>query len=101
VINLKDAHLKPQPMPDADSDIYWRGIQEGKLLLQHCPACGHVQLYQQAICRECGSERLEHRAASGRAKVHSFSVVHRAPARLSNRTRPMRCCWSNSKKVRG
>ena len=79
MINLKDAHLKPQPMPDADSDIYWRGIQEGKLLLQHCPACGHVQLYQQAICRECGSERLEHRAASGRAKVHSFSVVHRAP----------------------
>lgn len=27
MINLKDAHLKPQPMPDADSDIYWRGIQ--------------------------------------------------------------------------
>ena len=79
MINPKDAHLKPQPMPDADSEVYWRGIQEGKLLLQHCLDCGHVQLYQQAICRACGSEQLEHRAASGRAKVHSFSVVHRAP----------------------
>jgi uncharacterized OB-fold protein len=79
VINPKDAHLKPQPMPDADSQVYWRGIQEGQLLLQHCLACGHVQFYQQAICRECGSEHLEHRPASGRAKVHSFSVVHRAP----------------------
>lgn len=79
MINQKDTHLKPQPMPDSDSEIYWRGIQGGKLLLQHCPACDHVQIYQQAICRECGSERLEHRASSGRAKVHSFSVVHRAP----------------------
>jgi len=79
VINPKDAHIKPQPMPDADSQAFWLGINEGKLLLQHCQACGHVQYYQQAICRACGSEHLEHRAASGRGKVHSFSVVHRAP----------------------
>ena len=79
MINLKDVHNKPLPMPDADSQAYWRGIQEGKLLLQHCQACAHVQYYQQAICRACGSDRLEHRAASGRGKVHSFSVVHRAP----------------------
>ena len=43
------------------------------------PACGHVQLYQQSRCRACGSEALVHRAASGRGRVHSFSVVHRAP----------------------
>lgn len=79
MIHPQDAHVKPQPVPDADSEVYWRGIQQGKLLLQHCLSCGHVQLYQQAICRECASERLEHRAASGRGKVHSFSVVHRAP----------------------
>jgi len=79
VINPKDAHIKPMPMPDADSEVYWRGIQEGRLLLQHCRDCGHVQFYQASICRNCSSEQLEHRAASGRAKVHSFSVVHRAP----------------------
>ena len=32
-----------------------------------------------ATCRACGRENLAHRAASGRGKVHSFSVVHRAP----------------------
>jgi uncharacterized OB-fold protein len=79
VINLKEAHVKPLPTPDADSAAYWAGLREGKLLLQHCLACAHVQFYQQAQCRECGSERLEHRAASGRGTVHSFSVVHRAP----------------------
>lgn len=78
-MNPADAHLKPRPMPDADTQRYWQGLQEGRLLLQHCLRCTHVQLYQQAFCRACGSDRLEHRAASGRARVHSFSVVHRAP----------------------
>jgi uncharacterized OB-fold protein len=54
-------------------------MREGRLLLQHCLACGHVQYYQQGICRVCGSDRLEHRAASGRGVVYSYSVVHRAP----------------------
>lgn len=79
MIDARDAHLKPLPTPDADSAAYWAGLKDGKLLLQHCLACGHVQVYQQAMCRDCGSEQLEHRAASGRGKVHSYSVVHRAP----------------------
>ncbi|MES2415311.1 MAG: Zn-ribbon domain-containing OB-fold protein [Pseudomonadota bacterium] len=78
-IDPKDAHVKPLPIPDADTETYWKGLKDGQLLLQHCLACGHVQFYQQAICRQCGSEQLEHRPASGMGKVHSFSVVHRAP----------------------
>jgi len=74
-----NADRKPLPTPDADTAALWRGLREGKLLLQHCRRCGHVQYYQQASCRACGAEELEHRPASGRAKVHSFSVVHRAP----------------------
>ena len=64
---------------DADSAAYWQGLKEGRLLLQHCLDCGHIQFYQQAICRQCTGERLEHRAASGLGTVHSFSVVYRAP----------------------
>ncbi|WP_418319717.1 Zn-ribbon domain-containing OB-fold protein [Piscinibacter sakaiensis] len=79
LIDPREAHVKPLPTPDADSRDYWQGLKDGKLLLQHCAACGHVQFYQQAICRQCGSEELEHRAASGRGVVHSYSVVHRAP----------------------
>lgn len=78
-IEPKEAHIKPLPVPDADSQVYWDGLREGRLLLQHCNTCGHVQFYQQDICRHCGSEALERRAASGRGVVHSFSVVHRAP----------------------
>jgi uncharacterized OB-fold protein len=79
LIDSDNAHIKPLPTPDADTEAYWRGLKDGKLLLQHCTDCGHVQFYQQAICRQCGSENIVHRAASGRGVVHSFSVVYRAP----------------------
>ena len=59
---------------------FWRGLRDGMLLLQHCGDCRHVQYYQQGMCRHCGSENLVASSGqSGRGKVHSFSVVHRAP----------------------
>ena len=79
MISSEDAKRKPVPSPDADSAALWRGLRDGMLLLQHCGDCRHIQYYQQGMCRHCGSENLSHRAASGRGKVHSFSVVHRAP----------------------
>ncbi|MBC5762978.1 Zn-ribbon domain-containing OB-fold protein [Ramlibacter sp. GTP1] len=75
----REAHDKPLPTPDSDSRAYWEGLKDGRLLLQHCNTCGHVQFYQQALCRKCLGTDLAHRAASGRGTVHSFSVVHRAP----------------------
>ncbi len=78
-IDPREAHVKPLPTPDADSQAYWDALKEGRLLLQRCRACGHKQVYQQAICRHCGAEELVHEQASGRGTVHSFSVVHRAP----------------------
>lgn len=74
-----DTPGKPVPRPDADSAAFWAGLQDGKLLLQHCLGCSAVEYYQQALCRTCGSDRLEHHPASGRGTVYAFSVVHRAP----------------------
>ncbi|WP_244521874.1 Zn-ribbon domain-containing OB-fold protein [Bradyrhizobium embrapense] len=79
MIASEDSTRKPLPAPDADTTTFWRGLRQGKLLLQHCRRCRNVQYYQQATCRECGGDELEHRPATGRGKVHSFSVVHRAP----------------------
>jgi uncharacterized OB-fold protein len=79
VITTEEASRKPLPMPDADSAKFWSGLRDGRLLLQHCLDCGRAHYYQQGLCRDCGSTRLEHRAASGRGTVYSFSVVHRAP----------------------
>lgn len=79
MITPEQANAKPLPTPDADSETLWAGLARGELLLQYCLSCSSVHYYQQGICRTCGSEHLEHRPASGRGTVHSFSVVHRAP----------------------
>lgn len=78
-VGVEEALKKPLPTPDGDSQPMWDGFKEGKLLLQHCGDCGHVQYYQQGICRNCQSPNLQHQKASGRGVIHSYSVVHRAP----------------------
>ncbi len=79
MISPQEAHTKPIPMPDADSENLWKGLKDGILLLQHCEDCGHIQYYHQAICRECLGENLVEKQASGRGSVYSYSVVYRAP----------------------
>lgn len=70
---------KPMPIADGDSQAYWEGIKDGKLLLQHCTDCGHIQYYQQRLCRQCQSDKLIHKKASGKGVIYSYSVVYRAP----------------------
>lgn len=71
---------KPAPRIDDDTRAYWAGLARGSLLLQHCLDCGAVQFYQRAMCGRCLSARVEHRPASGRGTIHSFSTVHRPPS---------------------
>ena len=71
---------KPLPLIDDDTRAYWAGLARGELLLQHCRDCGHVQFYQRALCGRCLGAGVEHRPASGRGSVYSFSTVHRAPS---------------------
>lgn len=76
---VKNTLAKPLPTPDGDSQALWDGFKNGELLLQHCDDCGHVQYYQQGMCRLCQSTKLRHKAASGKGTIYSYSVVYRAP----------------------
>jgi uncharacterized OB-fold protein len=71
---------KPLPRIDDDTRAYWAGLTRGELLLQHCRDCGHVQFYQRALCGRCLGPNLEHRPASGRGTIYSFSTVYRPPS---------------------
>jgi uncharacterized OB-fold protein len=71
---------KPLPRVDDDTRAYWAGLARGALLLQHCLDCAAVQFYQRALCGRCLSSRVEHRPASGRGTIYSFSTVHRPPS---------------------
>lgn len=65
---------KPLPAQEPLSREFWAAADEGRLLIQQCPACGHRQFYPRALCTACGADPvwLE---ASGRGTVHTFTVI--------------------------
>lgn len=66
-------------LANGDSEAYWRGAREGRLLLQSCRNCGAVQFPPRGQCARCWEADLEWTEASGEGAVESFTVVSRAP----------------------
>lgn len=69
----------PKPQPNADSLPYWNGARERRLLIRHCTACGEKHFMPRHLCPHCWSDRLEWVESKGIGRVHSYSIVHRAP----------------------
>ncbi len=69
-------YLKPIPVLDAVSKIFWEGCSKQELLLQKCSNCGHLQFYPRILCTNCMSNNLEWVSSSGKGTVHTFTVVH-------------------------
>jgi uncharacterized OB-fold protein len=69
----------PQPEPNGDSLPYWNAAREGRLLIRHCNACGKRHFMPRCQCPYCWSGELEWVESAGAGRVHSFSIVHRAP----------------------
>lgn len=70
---------KPTPVPNADTRPFWDACNEERLIVQTCKACGHVQFYPRALCVKCEGRDLDWRDAKPNGKVHTFTIVHRAP----------------------
>ena len=71
-------YLKPIPVPSEDSKLYWEGAQRHELCLQRCQACGAFRLPPAPLCPECTDLGGEWTKVSGRGKVYSFVIFHRA-----------------------
>lgn len=74
-MSAASAYSKPVPAPDPDSRPFWEGCRQGRLLIQHCRACGKHQFPPGNVCSSCRSDRLEWTQASGRGTVFSWIVV--------------------------
>src|SRR5207302_9064427 len=64
------------PTPDGDSQHFWDGAREGRLLIKRCRACGRAHYYPRPFCPYCWSEEVEWEEASGRGTLYTYSVVH-------------------------
>ena len=69
---------KPLPPINPATQPFWDACAQGRLLLQHCGDCGHLQLYPRLLCAACGSRTLGWVEASGRGTVKTFTIIRRA-----------------------
>ena len=69
---------RPLPVPTPETRQYWEGAKGGELLLQRCDACSHAYFPPRPFCPKCASRKVSVFKASGRAKLYSYVIHHRA-----------------------
>ena len=67
---------KPAPVPDELSAAFFDGARDGKLMLQHCAACGRWSFPIRERCPHCFAAKLSWRQASGRGQLYTFTIMH-------------------------
>ncbi len=72
---------KPLPEITVESRPFWEGCRRHQFLLQRCRRCDVLQHYPRGVCAHCWSDDLAWQPASGRGRVHTFTVTHRTQAR--------------------
>lgn len=69
---------KPLPRLDTLNTPFWEGAKAGKLLLQHCPACGDTRFPPGPVCPRCLAGDQTWVEASGKGTLESWVDMHRA-----------------------
>ena len=62
--------LRPSISPD--TEFFWNGLREHKLLIQRCVSCGALRDPPRPMCPHCHSLEWDTIEASGLGTVHSF-----------------------------
>ncbi len=64
------------PVPTRESQPYWDGMREHKLMLQHCASCGKVRHYPRPVCPHCFSMESKWQEAPLTGSIHTWTVCH-------------------------
>ncbi len=70
---------RPLPQPTPETEEFWAGARRGELRIQRCRACGKAYFFPRPFCPECSSRDVEWFTASGRGRLYSYVINHRAP----------------------
>lgn len=71
-------YRKPLPQPTPETQPYWDGCKQNKLLIQRCRQCGRYQFYPRSVCAgpDCTSDQLEWVESKGRGRVKSYTASY-------------------------
>lgn len=70
--------MRLAPSMTADSQFFWDGVKDGRLLIQRCAACGVLRHPPRPMCPYCHSLTWDTLESSGKGTVYSF-VMPRHP----------------------
>ena len=70
----KPAH--PRPAITRDTEFFWEGLKEHRLLIRRCARCAHLHQPPGPMCPKCHSLEWTAAQMSGRGVVHSYVIVH-------------------------
>jgi uncharacterized OB-fold protein len=73
-VEKKPFRLLPEVTPE--NEHFWRGGAAGELRFLHCSACALYVHPPSPRCPRCLSAALAPRAASGRARLYTYTVNH-------------------------
>lgn len=71
------SRLAPSISPD--TEFFWSGLRERKLLIQRCTGCGALRMPPRPMCPECQSLEWDSIESSGRGTVHSYVIPQYPP----------------------
>ncbi len=70
---------RPKPAVSADTEFFWEGARNGRLLIQQCNQCAKLRHPPGPGCPACGSLEWKAIESSGRGTVYSFAIHHYPP----------------------
>jgi len=74
---MNDRSLLPLPQPSIETEPFWAGVQERKLLMPRCDACGTISFPPTVACGTCERTAFTWTEMVGNGKIYSFVVYHR------------------------
>ena len=69
---------RPLPTITPETRHFWEGARRGELRLQQCEQCALVYFPPRPFCPQCASQRVRVVVSSGRARLYSYVIHHRA-----------------------
>lgn len=60
------------PSTSPDTQFFWDGVKERRLLIQRCRGCGRLRHPPRPMCPHCNSLAWDTVESSGRGEVYSF-----------------------------
>ena len=67
---------RPAPTVTPDTQFFWDGVADHKLLIQRCAACATLRHPPRPMCPACNSVEWDTLEASGKGTLFSFVMPH-------------------------